>query len=228
MESSVVLKNFETHVVIPAINRKDVDKPLTNFWLAYFLLSWMTLGIYPIILFFKSLGRINKFIERRRHYYEQIIAYSESKASQLNMTNEMADEIGKLKIMTNEEYIKIKPISPVASLIFSVLTAGFYYFFLLYRLNKVWNDLQNHEQQFLDTLNPLWLKMNLIKMPIPFQIDPTKKRSYGINLLLCVVTCGFWGIVWNYKLHTDPDNLYSKFHYAEDMVIDVIKKGEFI
>lgn len=91
-------------------------------------------------------------------------------------------------------------------------------------MNKAWDELQNYEQEFVDKLNAIWTKLELIKYPINFKTDPEKKRNFWIQVLLAFVTLGIWGLVWAYKLHVDPDNLYKEFHSVEDTILQTIKQ----
>ena len=44
--------------------RRDSDTQLMNYWLYFFLVSWVTFGIYGLVLFFKRTGRIDGFSAR--------------------------------------------------------------------------------------------------------------------------------------------------------------------
>ena len=44
------------------------DKPLLNFWLNFFILNWVTSGIMGLVLYFQRIGRVDKFVLRRRHF----------------------------------------------------------------------------------------------------------------------------------------------------------------
>jgi hypothetical protein len=46
-------------------DRNDSDKVLINYWLYFFLLSWITFGIMGLVLFFQRIGRVDKFINRK-------------------------------------------------------------------------------------------------------------------------------------------------------------------
>lgn len=57
-------------------DRRDSDKVLINFWLYFFLVSWVTLGIYTIVLFFQRVNRIDRFSERKHTYYQSLIVWT--------------------------------------------------------------------------------------------------------------------------------------------------------
>src|SRR2546423_1622370 len=107
----------------------------------------------------------------------------------------------------------------------TVVTFGLYGFYVLYRLNRYWWDAQVLEQDFDDKLSQIWTKLNLMRYPISFTADQGKRRSYALYLILSLVTFGLWAIVWDYKIQTDPDNLYDEFHSVEDTVLQAVRSN---
>ena len=206
-------------------DRRDNDVPLVNFWLYAFVLSWVTVGIYPIILYFKLIGRIDNFITRKKTYYGSIIDFTEKYAKDSNKYDDIHHQISDLKILTDDTFSKnIKEIKAGLSLLLTVVTCGIWGIIVLYKENKVWNDLQIFEQDFDDKISQIWTKLEIIKYPLSFNTDSSKKRGFILNIVLTIVTCGIWGIVWQYKIHTDPDNLYKEFHSVEDTVLATVRK----
>ena len=37
------------------------------------------------------------------------------------------------------------------------------------------------------------------------------------------MTVGIWGLVWDYKIHTDPDKLFSEYHSIEDTILQIVR-----
>jgi len=203
--------------------RRDVDVPLVNWWLYILLLNWITGGIYSIYLFFKRAGRINKFIRRKRDYYLAILEYTEKYSQEKNKYNNLRNEINDLKDYTNNYIAKVKELKAGLSLILSIITLGIYRFIYLYKINKIWNDIQNFETEFYDKLSQIWIKLGILKYPVSFNRDPSKNRGYIMYLFLSIVTCGIFALIWDYKIHTDPDNLYKEFHSAEDTILNAVR-----
>src|SRR5437773_1069635 len=112
------------------------------------------------------------------------------------------------------------------SLVLAIVTLGIWGLVWLYKIDKVWNDLQKIEQHFDDKISQMWIKMGLTRYPITFEVDASKNRSYFLYLILSVVTCGIWALVWDYKIHTDPDNLYKEFHVVEDTVLQTVRQAD--
>jgi hypothetical protein len=204
--------------------RREVDIPLINYWLQLFIITPVTMGIYGLILFFKRIGRIDKFIDRKRGYYENIIDFTEKYAQEKGKYELILNELKDLKDQVNSTFTtKIKPINAGVSFLLTLVTFGIWGLIVVYKTNKVWYDLQVIEQEFDDKVSLFWKKLELMKYPISFNIDSSKNRSYALYLILNFITFGIWGIVWDYKMYTDPDNLYKEFHQIEDTVLSTVR-----
>ena len=205
--------------------RRKWDVKLTNYWLTMLILAPITLGIYPLVLLFKQIIRVDKFIQRKRKYYSEVINYTEKYLKENNYFDEYQHKFNELKNSYNDIFLReCKELNILLALLLSFVTLGIYGIYFNYRLNRIWDDLQKFEEEFYDKLNSIWIKVNIIKYPINFRYDSSKKRSFIVNILLTVVSFGLWSIFWAYKLWTDPDNLYNEFHTAEDTVLSAIKK----
>lgn len=205
--------------------RRQSDIKLTNFWVTMFLLSPVTLGIYPLIQGYKQVDRVDKFIKRKRKYYEGIINYTEKYLKENNNYDEYQYKYNELKDSYKESFLKeCKELNYFLSLLFTIITLGIYGVYFGYKINKIWDDIQKFEDDFYEKVNNIWSKVGIVKYPINFKYDSSKKRSYIVNLILSLVSFGIWGLVWNYKLWVDPDNLYGEIHTAEDVVLSTIRK----
>jgi hypothetical protein len=71
----------------------------------------------------------------------------------------------------------------------------------------------------------MWAKLGIVRYPISFTPRQSVKRSFGLYLGLSVLTVGVWSLVWDYKVHTDPDSLYPEFHSAEDAVLNAVRNA---
>jgi hypothetical protein len=109
------------------------------------------------------------------------------------------------------------------SFLLTIVTLGIYGLFVLHRMNRYWWDAQVLEQDFDDKLSQTWTKLDLMRYPLSFNVDQSKRRGYALYLILSIVTFGIWGLVWDYKIHTDPDNLYASFHSVEDTVLQTVR-----
>ncbi len=205
--------------------RRDEDASLVNWWLVILVLTPLTLGVYYIYVYlFKRTSRVNAFIVRKKAYYESILEFTEQYSSEKGSYDSIRTEVSDLKDLVNHRFSnEIKEINVLLTLLFSLLTLGIWCWVYQYKMNRIWNDLQKLEQDFDDSISKVWIKLGILKYPVNFALDRSKNRSYGLNLLLTIITGGLWYYVWDYKLHTDPDSLYKEFHSAEDTILQAAR-----
>jgi len=201
------------------------DKVLINFWLNFFILNGITGGIMGLIIYFQKIIRIDKFFLRKKDYYASLIAYTEKNAQEKGKYEEVSGDLTNLQNFYETNYIaKISEIGPAKAFFLTILTFGIWGLVVSYKINKAWDEFQTFEQQFDEQLSAIWIKLELIKYPLNFKTDENIKRNFWIQILLSFITFGIWGIVWQYKTHTDPENIYKEFHAVEDTVLQTIKK----
>jgi Domain of unknown function (DUF4234) len=207
-------------------DRRDSDVELVNWWLYFLLLSWITFGIYGLYLFFKRISRIDAFSRRKRAYYEALLEWTQREAATEGREDEVHNELVDLQDEVARAYQRdLRPIKAGLSFVLSIVTLGIYGFFVLYRLNRYWWDAQVVEQDFDDKLSQVWMKLGIVRYPLTYRVDQSKRRSYALYLILSIVTFGIWGLVWDYKIQTDPDNLYGEFHSIEDTVLQTVRSN---
>ena len=205
--------------------RINVDLSLINWWLNYLIVIPVTLGIYGIILFFKRTSRVDKFIARKKDYYKNVIEYTKKYAQEKETYDNVHSELEDLTFLITSTFnSKIKEIKGGISFLLIIVTLGIWGFVWMYKMNKVWDDLQKIEQEFDDKLSKVWMKLGLIKYPISFNLN-ISQRSFVLYLIISIVTFGIWSLVWDYKIHVDPDNLYKEFHQVEDTILNIIRNN---
>lgn len=204
--------------------RRDRETPFLNWWLATFILSPVTCGIYNIVIWFKMIIRVNEFRLRRRNYYEAVIGFSARYADAAGKLDLVREDLRRLEVDGCEALdTDVRPTNPWLAWFLSFITLGIWGLVVLYRLNKAWYTFQVIEQEFDDRLSQVWLKLGLVNYPLTFNVDASKKRSFGLYLFLSIVTLGVWAAVWNYKIYTDPDSSYAEFHSIEDTVLQTAR-----
>ena len=205
-------------------DRREIDVPLMNWWL-YLLVNGLTGGIYGIV---KRNTRVREFAIRKYDYYQNVITYTEKLAQEINRYDEVRNELNDLKTDVDAAFRKnmqLRKCTTMNGLMLTIVTVGIFLYVWFFRLNKFWYDAQKIEQDFDDKLSQIWLKLGLIKYPLNFSLDASKNRNFWMQLLLSIVTVGVWILIWDYKIHTDPDNLYKEFHAIEDSVLQTVRQG---
>ena len=196
----------------------------------------------PSMMFIvQRINRLNFFITRKKEWYQTI-------ASMVKEQNTDVKRANKLTNLINQKFISIKPISlrsflgihvVILSLSMSMIEKNATFvlgiFFIIWivklfvyqlSLNNSWNRLQYFESEFDSTLSEIWKEDHKIEDSFSYTIDLRKKRNYFVWLFCSYVSLGIVGIVWDYKMHTDPDNMYKQFHDREDEILEVIEKIE--
>jgi hypothetical protein len=204
--------------------RRFTDQRLVSWPLYFFLLSWVTLGIYAIIVFYRRMERADRFRARREHYYDAVVQATRQFAEVHEQYGAAHDDIDDLQRFTKERFMdEHKPIDPGVSLLLSFLTLGIYGLYATYRTMRFWWEIQLTEQDFDEKLSMIWTKLGIVRYPITFETDQELHRSFGMHLFLSIVTVGIYGIVWDYRLHTDPDKVYPEFQSAENEVLGALR-----
>ncbi|HWM35822.1 MAG TPA: DUF4234 domain-containing protein [Streptomyces sp.] len=207
--------------------RRFTDQRLVSWVLYFFLLSWVTLGIYAIYLFYVRMQRADRFRDRRVHYYDAVVASTRQYAEVSGQYDAIHDDLDDLERFVKERFTdEHKPIEAGSSLILSIITLGIYGLYATYRMMRFWWEIQLTEQDFDEKLSLIWTSLGITRYPVTFEADEELHRSFGMYLLLTIVTLGIFGIVWDYRLHTDPDRVYPEFHSAEDLVLSALRGAD--
>jgi hypothetical protein len=204
--------------------RRETDETLINWWLYVLLVSWITLGFYGLYLFFKRINRIDGFSRRKHAYYDALLEWTRRQAAGHERAADIDAELQDLSVAVTFAYDhELRPIRAGRSFLLTLVTLGIYGFVVLYRENRYWWDAQVVEQDFDDRLSQLWTRLGIIRYPITYAVDRSKRRSFPLYLILSFVTFGIWGYVWDYKIHTDPDRLLGELHAVEDSVLQTVR-----
>ena len=237
------------------LERQKVDKPIINWFLLTFVLSWLTLGIALVYVFIKRILRVDKYIRRKYEFFDIVIHFIEIEANERGFDNYeiYTKELkGRLARFQREVHplmpFVIKAFIPV--IIFTLFVAFFIFFnglsnissvtltavfviwvidtavvvlIYIYRMNKIWDDVQQFESEMYDTISQVFILLKLLDYPIIYCTDPRIKKDFTIYTILGFVTGGIWFLVWDYYVHTAPDDMYQTFHKAEDIMVEVVK-----
>lgn len=234
---------------------RKVDKPLLNWYLTVFVLSWLTFGTALIYIFIKRILKVDKYIRRKYEYFDIIIYFIEVESNERNFNNyeNIINKLkGRLQEFKNENFLLmpyfIKAFIPLiiftVFLIFFIIFTGIKNIELwlltviiivwglfafgviivyIYKMNKVWDEIQKFEYEMYEEISGAFIALNLIEHPIIYYIDTSIKKDFIKYTVLGFLTIGIWFLVWDYHIHTAPERLYKIFHGAEDSVLEIIK-----
>ena len=224
LEASTDLVESVTRLERAIKARRDSDTTFVNWWVYYLVLTWLTLGIYPIYIYFKRMARVDGFTRRKQAYYQALIEWTEREAVATGKEEAIHHEVADMGDELTRAYQKnLRPMNAGIALLLTFVTLGIWGIYMTYRLNRYWWDAEVFEQDFDDELSQAWSKLGVVKYPVNFQIDTSKNRNFWLYLVLSIVTLGIWAAVWDYKIHTDPDNLFPEYHSIEDTVLQTVR-----
>lgn len=207
--------------------RRYTDQRLISWLLYFFLLSWITFGIYVVYVFYLRLSRADRFRDRRLNYYTAVLEATQQELDARHRSTDFRDDLDDLGRYVQERFAdEHRPIQPGLTVFLSIITLGIYGLFAIYRMMRFWWEIQLTEQDFDEKLSLIWTQSGMVAYPITFEPDEEVHRSFGVHLLLSVVTFGIFGIVWDYRLHTDPDRVFPEFHSAEDAVLATFRSTQ--
>jgi hypothetical protein len=204
--------------------RADTDKKFINWWIYLLLLSWITLGIAGIYFYIKRISRVDKYSVRKQGYYAGLVDFTDrygQATDQQAKAGPLVADIRNVLDRANDQ--DLRPIGALKSVLLTLVTFGIYGFVVWYQLNRAWADRQRVEVGFNQTLNAAWLALGITRYPITFEPAPGKERNFWLYLGLMIITLGIWGLVWDYKFHTDPDSIYPRIHGVEDTVVQLVR-----
>ena len=212
-----------------------------------FLGTLLGFGIGSSMVYLQT-NRVNAFIERKIEWYKTVVEFT-------NQHSEDSRNLKKLNDLINPEVFntRISPINLQNSLIYlsiySLSTFALinsignidmlYFVFIIalglsvvyiiiyqYPMNALWNKLQVFENEFDSTLSKVWKENTWIEKSIEFHIEFSKDRNFFLWMFYTAITLGIMHVIWTYKIYTDPDFMYYRFHEKEDQILEVIEKIE--
>lgn len=207
--------------------RRSTDQVFINWGVYYFILTWATFGIYPLIIFYRRLDRADLFRERRLHYFTAVIdatrEYAEAHGHDDATVHSQLDDLQHfVKERFTDEHA---PIEAGKSLLLSFVALGIYGLYAVYRMMRFWWQIQLTEQDFDEKLSIVWTELNIVRYPITFEPVLALNRGFGMHILLTLATVGIYGIIWDFQLHTDPEKLYPETRAAEDAVVAALRNA---
>lgn len=207
--------------------RRVTDQKLVDWGVYFFLLTWVTLGIYAVVTLYRRLNRTDMFRDRRLHYLDAVIAATRQYADRTGDEDAVENELDDLHRYVRERFEdEHRPIRAGLAVFLSFVTLGVYGFVADYRMMRFWWEIQLTEVDFTDRLSQVWLRLGIVRYPLAFEPVLALRRGFGLHLLLLFVTLGIYGVVWDYQLHTDPEKLYPEVHSTEDMVLSALRNVE--
>ncbi|MFW6009298.1 MAG: hypothetical protein ACOCP8_08560 [archaeon] len=163
--------------------RRETDKSLPSWWILFFIyiliissinngvifVTFIFYFIIIIIFYYLRVNRVYRFIIRKNNYYNSIIKFTKNYAEENHHLEEIKKDLEHIKDEINYKLNeRTKKFAPYKNIAIMSVSFGIYGFWILYKLNKIWYELQLIEQEFDDSISEVWQKIGLIKYPLNF------------------------------------------------------------
>ena len=212
-----------------------------------FLGTLIGFGIGSTMVYLQT-NRVNTFIERKTEWYKTVVDFTNKYSDDSRNLKKLNDLINpetfnvsirsinlqnslvSLSVYCLSTFALINSIENTEMLILVLIIAvGLSLVCIViyeYPINAIWNKIQIFENEFDNTLSKVWKENGWIEKPIEFYIDFSKDRNFFLWIFYSIISLGIVLIVWRYKVYTDPDFMYYRFHEKEDKILEVIEKIE--
>lgn len=123
--------------------REKVDKPLINWFLLTFILSWLTFGIAFVYVFIKRIIRVDKYIRRKHEFFDMVIHFIELESNERGL-DKYEEYMSSLRGRLSRFQKEVHPVMPfvikgfLPVIIFTLFIAGY---ILTTGINNISNTL---------------------------------------------------------------------------------------
>ncbi|MGL4676169.1 MAG: hypothetical protein ACRCWI_00690 [Brevinema sp.] len=191
---------------------------------------WILCYIPYYIFSYMRIKRLNQFIIRKKDWYQNL---SQLIALKNPLLITKIEALTPISIPAFFTLMTIAIISALFSELFQNYLLEFYvleylvWIILLFiahlviyqlNLNNYWDKIQKIEYIITAEINKqAWVEEDLV-----FTVDPKKERNFLLWYFYSAISIGIMQIIWDYRIHTDPDNMYARFYQNEEEVLELI------
>lgn len=183
------------------------------------VLLWVTLGVlvYSNVLYYQRISRRDRHFARVSHVFAALLECTREAARSrgVDVEAELADLAGKLH---RAELSLLKRKGAALWVALTLATLGIAGLYPLYFLTVDWYRLQRWEQEMLGDFSRIWARTGISDGPVEVTLA-VPQRSFWLYLALSLVTLGFWFLVWDHHIHTDPDRAFEENARWESAVL---------
>ncbi len=199
-------------------NRTKSDRRL-YFLKDAILLPIITLGIWGIVVLYRLIARRDEHFRRENAMNMNLLQALKDKVQGKGVDPlslpEMAAFESAIRRKAEEEGAKGAALWLILTLVTGL--AGLYVWYFLTV------DFFRNEQRQADVINKANAVIQAVGAKTFVQYTPVlPERHYWLNLLITIVTLGLWGIVWYYRLLSDPNRHFENQWAFEDRLPSTI------
>lgn len=175
--------------------------------LILFLITVLTFFLVNVTLIYELIKRRNTHFSRQIILFNSLMLDLNSLAENKGVTEE--NNLLRINRIISEVKIEENKKDPILWAILSTFLpfmSWFVYYFLMM-------DFYNHERREEIFWNDLGIILNNLNanFSVPPRTENIPNRSFGMYLILTLITMGLFGIYWVYILLRDP-NVHFKYH----------------
>lgn len=185
------------------------------------LIGIVTCGIYWYYVYYKLYDRRDQHFARMANVVNTSVALVKEKAAAMGKTELIAQDLANLEMVQREIYDQSPERGAVLWLLLAIFTCGIGYFIGLYLLME---DFQRHDQleaQYFTVMSGILAKLGLSAQASQAALS-LPERNFVTFLLLTIVTCGIYGIYWQYVMVLDGNTQFESQVQWEDFIYQAL------
>lgn len=217
---------LETFPLLDRESRRRIETDKEMSFGLYIVLSIITFGIYAIYAHYKLIEREQEHFERMARFNDDLFKLTEEQAEDAGQTAGLSSQLDELRGM-NEDFRRLQAgdeRSPALWTIVSILTLGLAYFYVYWFLHADLMKHQRAEAEYVEKASLILNRLGIGKHPIVVE-QVVGERSYGLYLLVSILTLGLFAIYWNYTFFKDGNSHFREHQRFEDQLMSVIRGG---
>lgn len=207
------MSRYATTVLTSNINSRPQTDRRLYFLTDGILLPIITIGIWSLVVLYRNIKRHDEHFRRESALNNDLLHAVKDRIQAAGVDPLSLPEIAALESAIRQKAESEQPKGAALWLILTLISglAGIY---VIYFLTV---DYFHHEQRQIDIVNKANAAFASAGLPISMRYDQRlPQRHFWLNLLVNIATIGIWGIIWSYRLLSDPNRHFENQWQWED------------
>lgn len=207
------MSSYAISMVSGNLNSRSISDRRMYFLTDGILLPIITLGIWGLVVLYRQISRRDQHFRRENALNNDLLTAVKERIRSTGLDPHSLPEVAALESAIRQKAEVEQSKGPALWLILSLIT-GLAAIYVTYFLTV---DYFHHEQTELDIVNKANAALRSAGLPISVQFNQVlPERHFWLNLLVVIVTLGIWGIIWQYRLLSDPNRHFENQWVWED------------
>lgn len=200
-------------------SRSKSDRQL-HFLTDALLLPLITLGIWGLLVLYWLISRRDEHFRREHALNRDLVQTLKERIQASGIDPYALPEMSSLEAALRQKEQQEQPKGAGLWLILNIVTLGLTWFYVGFFLTV---DYFRHEQRQLEFIQKLNALLARAGIAAATRYEATlPERHYWLNLLGVVLTLGLWGIIWQYRLLSDPNRHFERQWTWEDNLVPFV------